>query len=152
VDIGLFSDLTANNIVKKNNKYNKFDDQEDVPMLNPNFNPSEDISDNHLGVNINVEDENEINNRKDILKSDSKLSDHCHVGNKDFDQLKKRNKPVLRKLICVLILCILFMIAEIVGGLLANSISIQTDAAHMAADIVGFFLSIVAIYIAQKSN
>ena len=120
-------------------------------MLNPNFNPSEEISDSN-GVNITVEDEDDINSQRNNLKSDSKLSDHCHVGNKDLDQLKKRNKPVLRKLICVLILCILFMIAEIIGGLLANSISIQTDAAHMAADIVGFFLSIVAIYIAQKSN
>ena len=120
-------------------------------MLNPNYNPSEEISDSN-GVNITVEDEDDINNQRNNLKSDSKLSDHCHVGNKDLEQLKKRNKPILRKLICVLILCILFMIAEIIGGLLANSISIQTDAAHMAADIVGFFLSIVAIYIAQKSK
>jgi hypothetical protein len=121
-------------------------------MLNPNYNPSEEVLDNHHGVNIHIEEEDDINNRRNNLKSVSKLSDHCHAGNKDLEELKKRNKPVLRKLICVLILCILFMIAEIVGGLLANSISIQTDAAHMAADIVGFFLSIVAIYIAQKSK
>jgi zinc transporter 2 len=42
------------------------------------------------------------------------------------------------------------MIGEIVGGIIAHSIAIQTDAAHMAADIAGFFFSIVALYISNK--
>lgn len=42
------------------------------------------------------------------------------------------------------------MIGEIVGGIIAHSIAIQTDAAHMAADIAGFFFSIVALYISKK--
>ena len=115
-------------------------------MLNPNFNPDETSG----TKSINNDDET-CDAVKNNLKSESKLSDHCHVAKKDLDELRKRNAPVMRKLITVLILCTLFMIGEIVGGLIAHSISIQTDAAHMAADIVGFFLSIVAIFISQKS-
>ncbi len=65
---------------------------------------------------------------------------------------KKKHQVVWRKLIIVLVLCVLFMIGEIVGGILANSISIQTDAAHMAADIAGFFFSIMAIYFSTMSK
>ena len=84
------------------------------------------------------------NNATDQLK----LDEHCHV----LKNNKTRNKTVWRKLITVLILCIFFMIGEIIGGVLAHSISIQTDAAHMAADIAGFFFSIMAIYISFKGE
>ena len=78
---------------------------------------------------------------------------HCHLLDKDgILAEQKRNKTVWRKLITVLILCIVFMIGEIVGGILARSISIQTDAAHMASDIAGFFFSIVAIYVSGKGE
>lgn len=78
------------------------------------------------------------------------LSDvHCHT-NISSNRNKDTNKIVSYKLIAVLILCVLFMIAEIVGGILANSISIQTDSAHLAADIAGFFFSILAIYVSKK--
>ena len=78
---------------------------------------------------------------------------HCHILNKDEqEEFKKRNAIAIKKLIIVLGLCTLFMIGEITGGLLANSISIQTDAAHMASDIIGFFLNIIAIFVSENSN
>jgi len=50
-----------------------------------------------------------------------------------------------RKLIIATGLCTIFMIAEIVGGYLAHSLAIMTDAAHLLSDIAGFIISIVAI-------
>jgi hypothetical protein len=77
---------------------------------------------------------------------------HCHVTNKEeSEKFKNRNAIATKKLIIVLLLCTLFMIGEIIGGLLANSISIQTDAAHLASDIVGFFLNIIAIFLSENS-
>ena len=67
--------------------------------------------------------------------------EHCHVIGNDWIMDKKRNQNVWRKLITVLIMCVVFMVAEIIGGIIAKSIAIQTDAAHMAADIAGFFLA-----------
>lgn len=74
---------------------------------------------------------------------------HCHSTVKPAPD---QNKIVRYKLVTVFILCVFFMIAEIVGGIIANSISIQTDAAHLAADIAGFMLSIIAIYLSEKSD
>lgn len=42
------------------------------------------------------------------------------------------------------------MAAEIVGGYLAHSLAIMTDAAHMLSDVAGFMISYVAIYLGGK--
>jgi zinc transporter 2 len=39
------------------------------------------------------------------------------------------------------------MVIEFIGGLLANSLAIMTDAAHLVSDLAGFVISIFAIYI-----
>ena len=57
----------------------------------------------------------------------------------------------MAKLRYVLIVCVFFMITEIVGGLISNSLAILTDAAHMASDIAGFIISMTSIWIAQKN-
>jgi len=57
------------------------------------------------------------------------------------------SKRVMRKLCCVLFLAGLFMTVEIVGGILANSIAIISDAAHMLSDLLGFVISIISVYI-----
>ncbi|KAF0694335.1 Aste57867_14788 [Aphanomyces stellatus] len=40
-----------------------------------------------------------------------------------------------------------FMIAEVVGGFMAGSLAIMTDAAHLLSDIAGFCISLFAIWI-----
>ena len=42
-----------------------------------------------------------------------------------------------RKLLIGTLLCFLFMLAEIVGGVLAHSLAVMTDAAHMLSDVAG---------------
>ena len=53
----------------------------------------------------------------------------------------------MKKLILVSALCITFMVIEIIGGLLANSMAIMTDAAHLLSDFSGFLISIFSIWI-----
>merc|ERR1711865_1359890 len=62
------------------------------------------------------------------------------------------NKPneARNKLIKATALCFCFMIAELVGGYLAHSLAIMTDAAHLMSDMAGFAISIVAISLAKK--
>ena len=36
-----------------------------------------------------------------------------------------------RKLVVASVLCLVFMLAEVVGGVLSNSLAIATDAAHL---------------------
>ena len=42
-------------------------------------------------------------------------------------------------------ICFLFMVAEVIGGYLSNSVAIMTDAAHMLSDCSGFIISILSI-------
>jgi len=55
-----------------------------------------------------------------------------------------------RNLLIVLAITSLVMIAEIVGGFLANSLALLSDAGHMVTDILAISLSIVALRFAQK--
>jgi zinc transporter 2 len=56
----------------------------------------------------------------------------------------------LGKMYKISIICFIFLLAEIIGGFLANSIAIISDAAHMLSDLLGFIISIVSIKISQK--
>ena len=71
---------------------------------------------------------------------------HCHTdrGEGGIDK-KARNKLIIAS-----ILCLFFMILEIVGGYLANSLAIATDAAHLLTDFASFMISLFAIWVAAR--
>lgn len=46
-----------------------------------------------------------------------------------------------------MVICLIFMAAEIVGGVMAGSLAILTDAAHLMSDVAGFGISIFAIWL-----
>jgi Cation efflux family len=48
-------------------------------------------------------------------------------------------KRVMFKLLLVSVVCTILMIAEVVGGVLAGSLAIMTDAAHLFSDLSGIF-------------
>ncbi|RLN96839.1 hypothetical protein BBJ28_00016683 [Nothophytophthora sp. Chile5] len=56
-------------------------------------------------------------------------------------------KRAQRKLLLACLFALLFMCAEIVGGFLAGSLAIMTDAAHLLSDVAGFSISLVAIWL-----
>ena len=49
-------------------------------------------------------------------------------------------------------LCLIFMIAEVVGGVLSNSLAIATDAAHLLTDFASFMISLFAIWVAGRPS
>jgi cobalt-zinc-cadmium efflux system protein len=55
-----------------------------------------------------------------------------------------------RTLLVVLALTSAFMVAELVGGLLSNSLALLADAAHMLTDVGALALSLFAIWFAQR--
>ena len=44
------------------------------------------------------------------------------------------------------------MVIEAVGAYLSHSIAILTDVAHLSSDLLGFFVSLIGIIIAEKIN
>ncbi|XP_039754847.1 zinc transporter 2-like isoform X2 [Pararge aegeria] len=75
----------------------------------------------------------------------SDVARHCHRSrNEEID------KRARRKLIIASILCVIFMIGEIVGGYLSNSLAIATDAAHLLTDFASFMISLFSLWVASR--
>ncbi|HEX3871445.1 MAG TPA: cation diffusion facilitator family transporter [Pirellulales bacterium] len=55
-----------------------------------------------------------------------------------------------RRLKIVLVLSLGYMVAEIVGGYLADSLALLADAGHMLADVAALALSLAALWIAER--
>jgi len=81
-------------------------------------------------------------------ESDRKLSPdtlHCHKSREEGIDKRAR-----RKLILASVLCLVFMIGEVVGGIFSNSLAIATDAAHLLTDLASFMISLIAIWLAAR--
>lgn len=80
------------------------------------------------------------------------LTEACFLADgsrKDSTQHRK----VQRKLLIACILCFIFMGVEVVGGLMAHSIAVLSDAAHMLSDVAGFAVSLFAAWaVTRKSH
>lgn len=63
---------------------------------------------------------------------------------------KKNSKQSMRKLVIVSILCAVFMFAELIGGIIANSLAVMSDSAHMFSDLMGFAISMASLWIAGR--
>ncbi|XP_060575091.1 proton-coupled zinc antiporter SLC30A2-like isoform X2 [Ruditapes philippinarum] len=70
----------------------------------------------------------------------------CH----DQKQGPSVDKRARRKLLTACVLSLLFMTAEIIGGYLANSLAIASDAAHLLTDLASFLISLLALYFASR--
>ena len=99
---------------------------------------------NHNHENLNPTTNGKVDRMDSFVSMDRKLSDDKDV------EVEDKN---LNKLWTVSLICLVFMIIEVIGGYMANSIAIMSDAAHLLSDLLGFIISIVSIYIAKnKAN
>ncbi|CEJ68357.1 Cobalt-zinc-cadmium resistance protein CzcD [Chryseobacterium oranimense G311] len=55
-----------------------------------------------------------------------------------------------KNLLSVLLLSGAYMIAEVIGGLITQSLALMADAAHMLTDVVGLLLAFIAIKIGER--
>src|SRR6476646_7753781 len=47
-------------------------------------------------------------------------------------------------------ICLVFMIAEVIGGYFAGSLAIMTDAAHLRSDLAGFLVSLICLWLTKR--
>ncbi|KAB5574609.1 hypothetical protein PHYPO_G00210980 [Pangasianodon hypophthalmus] len=86
---------------------------------------------------------------------DSLLGSTSGLGAEPCDNCAKRKedvkrRKVMKKLVIAAVLYFLFMIGELVGGYIANSLAIMTDALHMLTDLVGIVVSLLALWLSAK--
>ncbi|KAF8391105.1 hypothetical protein HHK36_023406 [Tetracentron sinense] len=58
----------------------------------------------------------------------------------------KERSASMRKLLIAVVLCVIFMSVEVVGGIKANSLAILTDAAHLLSDVASFAISLFSLW------
>ncbi|WP_318505794.1 cation diffusion facilitator family transporter [Bacillus sp. T3] len=68
-----------------------------------------------------------------------------------LDHVKEQHKSK-KALWITLILTLFFTVVEIVGGILADSLALLSDSAHMMSDVLALGLSMTAIYLATKKS
>ena len=74
------------------------------------------------------------------------------VARSVFQEHPKLSIASQNALICVSIICVMFMTAEVIGGYLSNSIAIMSDAAHLLSDLLSFFVGIISIKLTMRSK
>jgi len=67
-------------------------------------------------------------------------------------QCSHSKSPQTKRLAIALALALGYMLAEVVGGLLSNSLALLADAGHMASDVVALALSLFAAWIAARDS
>ena len=69
----------------------------------------------------------------------------------DISIMVPDNSNVVSVLKKVTLICILFMVVELIGGYWANSVAVISDALHVSIDIVGYIIQIISARLATKS-
>ena len=72
---------------------------------------------------------------------------HAHAEHGTHSHRTQGNK---RALMIALVLAAGYMVAEVIGGLITNSLALLADAGHMLADVAALALSLAAMWIAER--
>ncbi|KAM4704926.1 proton-coupled zinc antiporter SLC30A8 [Rhinophrynus dorsalis] len=80
-----------------------------------------------------------------------RINYHCHNNNtKAYDARQIEQKLARRKLYIAAAICLTFIVAEIVGGYIAGSLAVVTDAAHLLVDLSSFLISLCSLWLSSK--
>jgi cation diffusion facilitator family transporter len=75
---------------------------------------------------------------------------HSHGAHQPKETSWKERKAKI-SLIAATIFTMLFMVGEVVGGYIAGSLAIMTDAAHLLTDVAAMLLSLVAMHLSARA-
>nr|GME05688.1 Cation efflux protein [Ipomoea batatas] len=81
----------------------------------------------------------------------SKLCGEAPCGFADAKSTLKdtqERSAAMKKLCIAVVLCVVFMTVEVIGGIKANSLAILTDAAHLLSDVAAFAISLFSLWAA----
>lgn len=81
------------------------------------------------------------------MKSGECMVEEYHHDHPETTQERKQNR---RSLTIAFLITTGFMIAEVIGGIISNSLALLSDALHMLSDSASLALSLFAMWVAQK--
>ncbi|KAE8617858.1 hypothetical protein XENTR_v10009213 [Xenopus tropicalis] len=103
----------------------------------------EPVAANGVPMNMASDDESLLESWQNRVKTEpcEKCSNHRE---------RRKQGKVKRKLLLAAALYLLFMVGELVGGYVANSLAIMTDALHMLSDLSSIILTLLALCLSSK--
>ncbi|XP_036026408.1 zinc transporter 3 [Onychomys torridus] len=75
---------------------------------------------------------------------------HCHKNSQALSGLSPERLQARRQLYAACAVCLIFMAGEVVGGYLAHSLAIMTDAAHLLADVGSMVASLFSLWLSTR--
>ncbi|XP_028730514.1 zinc transporter 3 isoform X2 [Peromyscus leucopus] len=75
---------------------------------------------------------------------------HCHKNAQAQSGLSPERLRARRQLYAACAVCLIFMAGEVVGGYLAHSLAIMTDAAHLLADVGSMVASLFSLWLSSR--
>lgn len=75
---------------------------------------------------------------------------YCHAQKNPGSHPDSEKQRARRKLYVASAICLVFMIGEIVGGYLAQSLAIMTDAAHLLTDFASMLISLFSLWVSSR--
>ncbi|KAL8181676.1 UNVERIFIED_CONTAM: hypothetical protein K2H54_020200 [Gekko kuhli] len=67
-----------------------------------------------------------------------------------LESRKREQQQASRKLYMASMMCLVFMISEVIGGRIAGSLAVMMDAAHMSVDLMSFLISLISLWLSSK--
>ncbi|XP_006883556.1 PREDICTED: zinc transporter 2 isoform X1 [Elephantulus edwardii] len=77
-------------------------------------------------------------------------SHYCHAQRDPGSHCDPKKQRARRQLYAASAVCLLFMIGEVVGGYLAHSLAIMTDAAHLLTDFASMLISLFSLWMSSR--
>ncbi|XP_034560076.1 zinc transporter 2-like [Notolabrus celidotus] len=75
---------------------------------------------------------------------------HCHDNSHAQADREGEKKHARMRLYLVSVICLIFMVGEIVGGYFADSLAVMTDAAHLLVDFISFIISLISLWLSSR--
>ncbi|XP_067111733.1 proton-coupled zinc antiporter SLC30A8 [Osmerus mordax] len=75
---------------------------------------------------------------------------HCHDNSLAQESREQEKKQARKRLYVVSVICLVFMIGEILGGYFAGSLAVMTDAAHLLVDLISFIISLFSLWLSSR--
>ncbi|XP_078541691.1 proton-coupled zinc antiporter SLC30A8 [Lissotriton helveticus] len=111
---------------------------------------SESLTKNSLNVGSELHEKELIKEKTNEDTPQSIATYHCHNNTKAHEARQKEKSTAKRKLYIATVICLSFLIGELVGGYVAGSLAIITDAAHLLVDLTSFLISLGSLWISSK--
>ncbi|XP_008564170.1 PREDICTED: zinc transporter 2 isoform X1 [Galeopterus variegatus] len=75
---------------------------------------------------------------------------YCHAQKDPDSHCDPSKERAQRQLYVASAICLVFMIGEVVGGYLAHSLAIMTDAAHLLTDFASMLISLFSLWVSSR--